>query len=220
MDFFYKCPFLSKYNLSTSACPSQSKNRGSKHQPPLPNAAAVTVGWKNETGRGGGREPGEGKAWRSRRVAVPPMAPAAEVTPASWGSSGGALAASSPWARCCRICFLCITSLILTSWGAALKNLLLSKDISHSTSKLRLWLCLSSLKMGYFSFPNYPNVVLLFITPLTKTINETARVYSRWANTDRHQSMSTNAQINWFFKHVFLGTKNDRNLLVQKKKSF
>lgn len=51
----------------------------------------------------------------------------------------------------------------------------------------------------FLSFPNYPNVVPLFIIiSLTEIINKTAKVYSRWANKDRNQSMGMNAQINWF----------------------
>lgn len=218
---FFKCPFLSKYNRSTYACPSQSKNRGSRYQPPLPNATTVTVGWYHETRRDGRWEHSwrtgltEPKAW----LCIP-RPPLHKHTSASWGSFGRAFTVSFPRAGCCRIRFLCIISLILTSWGAELKNLLLSKDISYSISKLRLWLCLSSLKMGYFSFPNYPNVVLLFIISLTKTINKTARVYSGWANADRHQSMSTNAQVNWFFKHAFLGTKMTEICWCKRKNYF
>lgn len=67
--FFFKCPFLSKYNRSTYACPSQPKNRGSRYQPPLPNATTVTVGWYHGTSRDGrwehSRRTGltEPKAW-------------------------------------------------------------------------------------------------------------------------------------------------------------
>lgn len=49
MTGFSKCPSLSKYNLSTYACPSQYKNHGPKYQLPLANDTAATVGSSNKT---------------------------------------------------------------------------------------------------------------------------------------------------------------------------